>query len=404
MDVVRQILDFNAGRDPERLQLKFDKMQADAFVFLRGSCHLFYQQLARKGLFKSAPPVWSCGDLHFENFGSYKGDNRLVYFDMNDFDEAILAPASWDLVRMLTSLQVGAPSLGLRPKEARQLCQSFLHSYAQALLQGKAYWVETQTARGLVGDLLDGLRQRQRSDLLDAYAPVVGKKRQFKAGSRKTLPVSPAQRRQLTAQMAAFAATQADPRFYKVLDVARRVAGTGSLGVERYAVLVHGKGSPERNYLLDLKQALPSALAPYVPCAQPAWASQAQRIVELQRRVQAVSMAFLQPVAWGRTAYVLRGLQPSEDRVSLDRARQPLADILQVMATMGQIVAWGQLRSGGRQGSATADELMAWAQGRTWQAKLLEAADDCRQQVERDYRRYAQAYADGQFRVWDIKK
>lgn len=165
-------------------------------------------------------------------------------------------------------------------------------------------------------------------------------------------------------------------------------------------MLVQGKGSPDGNYLLDLKQALPSALQAYVPCTQPAWPSQAVRIVELQRRVQAVSMAFLQPVVRGRTSYVLRGLQPTEDRVSLDRARQSLADIQKVMATMGQIVAWGQLRSGGRQGSATADELINFAQGRKWQSKLLEAAADCGQQVERDYHLYAQAYADGLFRIW----
>jgi uncharacterized protein (DUF2252 family) len=399
MDVVQQILAFNAGREPERLQLKYDKMQTDAFVFLRGTCHLFYQRLARKSLFKSAPPVWSCGDLHFENFGSYKGDNRLAYFDVNDFDEALLAPASWDLVRMLASLQVGAHSLGLQEDAALELCQSFLQSYGGALAQGKAYWVEAQTARGLVGDLLDGLRQRQRPAHLDAHAPVIGKNRKFKPGSKKMLPVSRAQREQVLALMAAFAPTQANPGFYKVLDVARRVAGTGSLGVERYAVLVRGKGSPDANYLLDLKQALPSALAPYVACTQPAWPSQAQRIVALQQRQQAVSMAFLHPVVWEGTSYVLRGLQPEEDRVSLDGARQSLADIQKVITTMGQITAWDQLRSSGRQGSATADELIAFAQGRKWQGKLMEAAVDCRRQVLRDYTRYAQAYADGVFTV-----
>ena len=41
-----------------------------------------------------SPVCWICGDLHIENFGSYKGDNRLVYFDLNDFDESILAPVS----------------------------------------------------------------------------------------------------------------------------------------------------------------------------------------------------------------------------------------------------------------------------------------------------------------------
>jgi uncharacterized protein (DUF2252 family) len=49
-----------------------------------------------------------------------------------------------------------------------------------------------------------------------------------------------------------------------VLDIGRRIAGTGSLGVERYVVLVEGKGSPDRNYLLDIKEAKPSAMAPHL--------------------------------------------------------------------------------------------------------------------------------------------
>lgn len=57
MDVVGQILQFNAGRDPETLQVKHHKMRSDVFAFMRGSCHLFYQRLPRSGVFKSAPVV-----------------------------------------------------------------------------------------------------------------------------------------------------------------------------------------------------------------------------------------------------------------------------------------------------------------------------------------------------------
>ncbi|WP_139101236.1 DUF2252 family protein, partial [Acinetobacter baumannii] len=109
-----------------------------------------YEQLPRSGIFKNAPPAWSCGDLHLENFGSYKGDNRLAYFDMNDFDEGILAPASWDVVRMLTSLRVGAHSIGLKQQDAQALCDAFLDGYGGALAQGKAYWIEHRTAHGLI--------------------------------------------------------------------------------------------------------------------------------------------------------------------------------------------------------------------------------------------------------------
>ena len=126
IDVVGQIQGFNAGRDPERLAMKYRAMRASPFAFLRGTCHLFYDRLPRGGVFKSAPLVWVCGDLHMENFGSYKGDNRLVYFDVNDFDESALAPASWDLVRFLTSVCVGAGGFSIGESRAQTLCQSFL--------------------------------------------------------------------------------------------------------------------------------------------------------------------------------------------------------------------------------------------------------------------------------------
>ena len=113
MDVVQRIQSFNAGRDPERLQLKYRAMRKGPFAFLRGTCHLFHERLPSGGVLASLPRVWVCGDLHLENFGSYKADNRLVYFDVNDFEEAVLAPASRDLVRLLASVRVGAESVGL---------------------------------------------------------------------------------------------------------------------------------------------------------------------------------------------------------------------------------------------------------------------------------------------------
>ncbi|WP_430383771.1 DUF2252 family protein, partial [Acinetobacter baumannii] len=69
-------------------------------------------------------------------------------------------------------------------------------------------------------------------------------------------------------------------------------------------MLVQGKGSPDGNYLLDLKEARPSSLAPYLKVKQPKWQSHAHRVVEVQHRLHAVSMAFLQPVLIDHNAYV----------------------------------------------------------------------------------------------------
>ena len=88
--VVSRILKFNKDRDPGYVRLKYSKMKENPFTFFRGTCHLFYEDLSRNDHFPSSPTGWITGDLHLENFGSYKGDNGLVYFDLNDFDEAVL--------------------------------------------------------------------------------------------------------------------------------------------------------------------------------------------------------------------------------------------------------------------------------------------------------------------------
>jgi uncharacterized protein (DUF2252 family) len=397
MDIIRNIQLFNAGREPERLNLKYRNMRSSPFVFLRGTCHLFYDRLPRARILDRAPVTWICGDLHIENFGSYKGDNRLVYFDMNDFDEAVLAPPSWDLVRCLSSILVGARSMSVKRPVALALCHTFLDGYVAALASGKARWVERETAEGMVRQLLDSLHSRLRPQFLNSRTERKGKQRLIRLDGKKALPVSDKQRSKITSFMETFAGQQPNPQFYRVLDVARRVAGTGSLGVDRYIILVEGKGSPERNYLLDLKQALPSSLTPHLAVKQPRWQTDAHRVVALQQRMQAVSMAFLHPVVIGKKAYVLRGLQPSEDRVVLNGAHKGPRLLDGVIRTMGELVAWGQLRSGGRDNSAISDTLIHFAQQKKWKQPLLDIAEHCGEQVEQDWRIYAEAFDDGMF-------
>jgi uncharacterized protein (DUF2252 family) len=393
--VVREIQAFNAWREAEGLALKYRAMRASPYAFLRGTCHLFYQQLPRVGSLKSAPLAWVCGDLHLQNFGSYKGDNRLAYFDINDFDESALAPASWDLVRLLTSVWVSTGSREGSTSQARELCRAFLDAYAAALSEGKSYWVERDTAQGLVREVLEGLRSRERGDFLDARTTRKGKQRRLLVDGKRALPVSPSQRAAVTNFIEAFAAKQPDPSFYKVLDVARRIAGTGSLGLQRYAILVKGKGSSDGNYLLDLKQATPSSLLPRLKNAQPAWESEAHRVVALQRRLQAVAMAFLQPVSVHGQAFVLRGLQPSEDRIALDQPGLTVPQLMQTIGDMGRMVAWAHLRGAGRDGSAIADELIDFGARKKWKPALLDAALACADQLRRDAAVFNAACDDG---------
>lgn len=397
MKVINRICKANEGRDPERLAMKYAAMRTDPFIFLRGTCHLFYDRLPKDSMFKSSPLVWSCGDLHIENFGSYKGDNRLAYFDINDFDEAALAPAPWELSRLLVSILVGVPTLGVSTTDAHTLAQECLHSYVSALSLGKARWVERETASGLVGQLLDQVRLRTRVDFLNKRTMKHKGVRRFRIDGKKLLPISELERELIHRFMHDFAQTQDQPAFYKAIDIARRVAGTGSLGVARYAILVEGKGSPEQNYLLDLKQALPSSIAKHLPKQQPDWKHHAERVVCLQKRMQAVSIAFLHAVEIQGQSFVLRALQPTEDRVPLAGQQRHLDHLLGVVRVMGQCLAWAQLRSSGREGSAIADALINFSGRNKWRSNLLPVCHELATQVKEDWRTYCAAYDDGIF-------
>lgn len=401
MDVVQRILDHNAGREPERLQMKYDRMRSSPFVFLRGTCHLFYRRLPDDELFATAPKAWCCGDLHFENVGSYEGDNRQTYFDVNDFDEAALAPVTWDLVRLLSSLRVGADTLGIDAETARALCRVGVDAYAEALQRGKAFWIERDVADGVVRELLDHLRQRDRASFLAERTRGKGRSRRLKVDGRRVLKATDVDQARVRAFMATFAATRPDPEFFRVLDVERRVAGTGSLGLPRWVVLVHGDGGEHGPRLLDLKVSMPSSLDRRLRgvVTQPAWPDPATRIVTLQQRLQAVPMARLQAVRLDDQPAVLRELQPTEDRVSLDRATTSPAELRAFVAAMGRLAAWAHLRAGGQGGSATADELIDFGRRRKWRERLLDAAEAMARQVERDAATYAAAHDDGVFRV-----
>jgi uncharacterized protein (DUF2252 family) len=138
LTVLERIESFNLGRDSVRLKLKYQAMQRDAFAFLRGTGHLFYEDWPAHSRLNQAPMAWICGDLHLENFGSYKGDNRLTYFDISDFDDAALAPCTWDLARFLISLKVGAHTLEVDSTQGAHLSQIFLDAYCGELRHCKA--------------------------------------------------------------------------------------------------------------------------------------------------------------------------------------------------------------------------------------------------------------------------
>jgi uncharacterized protein (DUF2252 family) len=392
--LLERIARFNRGRDPQRLALKYKAMQKDPLGFLRGTCHLFGEDWPRAGTLNDAPSVWVCGDLHIENFGTYKGDNRLVYFDVGDFDEGLLAPCTWDLTRLATSILVAAKAHGLKRKRALVLCDDFLGAYALALRDGKARWIERATAQGVIKAALRELETRKRLAFITKRTTSKSGKLALRIDGKHTLSIVDDERHRVKRFMRDFAARQPFPPFFKVLDVARRIAGTGSLGLERYTILIDGRGTLAGHFLLDLKFAPASALAGYVRTKQPRWDNEATRVVAVQRRMQAIAPALLQAVMMESRPYVLRELMPMQDKLDLSSWKGKNVALEPLMRDLGFLVAWSELRSGGRDGSATADELIAFAAEQRWRKRVLDWAQEYQAVVVHDWKRFRRAYKD----------
>ena len=88
---------------------------------------------------------------------------------------------------------------------------------------------------------------------------------------------------------------------------------------------------------------------------------------------------------------MLRELQPTQNRLSLESWNRTRGELEGLMITLGQVVGWSHLRSGGRKGSAIADEWMAFAEEKRWRSALLDYASGYSHQVERDWEEFVEA-------------
>jgi uncharacterized protein (DUF2252 family) len=385
-DPLKEIAAFNKGRSPELLALKYRKMAASPFGYFRGTNHIFHGHWPRHAWLEKMPAVWLNGDLHIENFGTYRGDNRLVYFDVGDFDEGALGPLSRDLVRFMVGVHMAGHEMGFGARRASELNRIFLDAYRAALLDGKARWIERRTAGGVIGELLVKLERRTQADLLAKRTVVKKGQRRLRTDTGKALALPAQERARVAAFMKRFAADRERPEFFKVLDVAQRIAGLGTLGLKRYVVLIRGDGGQEGAALVDLKSQYGSCMQ--VRLRQPRFASEAARVVAIENRMQAVGPAFLTAVRIGGRSFTLRELQPSADKLDLSITHPERAAFESVIAAMGELTAWAQLRCAGRDGATPIDGLMAFARNAAWSRPLIALAKDWANAIHADWKSF----------------
>lgn len=259
----------HTARFPHLLQHKAERMVASPLALLRGAAPLFYELLETHPSLEEGPrgDGWVVGDCHLENFGAFRAGalsvreteesrtKERIVFDLNDFDDAFVGPWRYDVLRLTTSLILGGREIGLDGPRTLGLCDALLESYVGSAFKRR----QPPRAPACVTALVDKVRGRTRKELLDARTRHVGGERRFVRGARyESVPKKLRAKAERAFQKYVNRLPEAErppAEAVEILDdVAFRVAGTGSLGCLRIALLARGKGGVDGAWIFDMKE------------------------------------------------------------------------------------------------------------------------------------------------------
>jgi uncharacterized protein (DUF2252 family) len=388
---------FNKGRLSVLLPYKYAAMRGNSFRFYRGSCHLFYEDFPQESPLITTPNAFLCGDLHMENFGIYMADDEKIYFDINDFDESLLGPVSWDICRLLTSLYLAAHNLGFTDKIGEKLNHTFIDTYTHALSTGHEKMAENGDWSKIPSEILKNPKQRDLQSIIKSLTEKEDGVRRFIADKIRLYPVDDHQRERAMKLLELWNHTNSEEDVYRVIDIALRIAGTGSLGLERFIALLKSDGDGEKD-IVDIKIAKKSSALPYCTAKQPEWEIDAERIKKIQRRMQIRTIALLSSVKFGKESYVIKEIQPTLPKVNILLLKGKQDNFEKLVKEMARVLAWAQVRSSGWQGSASLDEMIAFANTKAWQKETLAYSHNYYLQTEKYYKEFVEEYDEGTFR------
>jgi uncharacterized protein (DUF2252 family) len=328
------------GRFPHLLAHKADRMSPSPLALLRGSAPLFYEVLERHPVLAEGPAGegWLVGDCHLENFGAFRtgtlstketrasqADDAIV-FDLNDFDDAFVGPWRLDVLRLTVSLILGGRELGTDARTTLDLAEALIGAYVDGAFHKKA----PPPAPRAVAALVDKVHARTRKQLLDARTRVVGEQRRFVRGARyESIPKKlRAKAERAFAKYVKRLPDEGRPpaEALEVVDAAFRIAGTGSLGCLRVALLVRGKGGPDGAWIFDMKEEDTPSSACLV---RPPKLDPAERVMTAIRACVAQPPRMIGTTTLRGSSMFVRRLAPQEDKMDLTKLQasdmKPLA-------------------------------------------------------------------------------
>jgi uncharacterized protein (DUF2252 family) len=345
------------GRVPALIALKYQLMAESPFGYFRGAAPVMAADLAQ--LPSTGIMSQLCGDAHVRNLGAYAAPDGRLVFDINDFDETILGPFEWDLKRMAASLVLAGRAAGHKDGSARKAAVACVERYA-AQMRAFARMPQLEVARfqvhrlGLARAVHMALAKAERAtpqhtleQLTEPASTRPGAPRRFRESKPMLTRVTGARAAAVLASLDPYREMLEPARrhllsFYRPLDVAFKVVGTGSVGLRDYCVYFEGNG-PADPLFLQIKEEAASAYAPYLPDAHSA-VHNGQRVAEGQRAMQIQADPFLGWTHIGGRQYLVRQLNDHKGSIAIeDLAGVNLKAYAEVC---GELLARGHGRSG----------------------------------------------------------
>jgi uncharacterized protein (DUF2252 family) len=340
------------GRVKHLVPIKYGRMVASPFAFLRGSAAVMAADLASTPF--TGLEVQLCGDAHLSNFGVFATPERKLVFDINDFDETHPGPWEWDLKRLAASAVVAGRENGFSEKvnrriamavavaysefmtrlaEARTLDVWYYHVEVDAVLE--AFDRSSKKGAKSAKKMVRKARTKTQAQTLEKLTQVVDGRRRIVSNPPLLVPLdqllTEEQRGQITrAQVEEmweqYLESLPEERRrllsrFRITDAALRVGGVGSVGT-RCTIMIFEGGGENDAIILQQKEAGASVLEPYTTTSK--YKSPAQRVVQGQRLTQAASDIFL---GWHQGAHTdthyywrqLKDMKGSLDVAELDK-------------------------------------------------------------------------------------
>ena len=348
--------------------VRYARMLTSPFAFLRGAAAIMAADLAGNGE-TTGIKVQACGDMHVANFGVFASAERNLIFGINDFDETLPGPWEWDLKRLVASIVASGRFLGADKNLCEESVLTAVSAYRKrikeyAYMGSMELWYSTISEREILKTLpgeqqkafkkiASKARARTHMQVLDKLTDIVDKKYRLRDDAPFIVHETHSQsgrtiEEALGLLLESYFLSLADDRKnllkqYRIVDVARKVVGVGSVGTRCWVIFLTGQHS-EDPLFLQVKEAQPSVLEPFL--AQSTYANPGERVVQGQRLIQGAPDIFL---GWGeldgKTFYV-RQLRDMKGGVEFDPAKTNLENMPDYCSLCAWALALAHAKSG----------------------------------------------------------